>query len=66
MIRSGKDFDITVTRVAASNPLIKDSFTEVFQQSEWENKLANYEQYIQFILQVAVALFYLSAPAFGM
>lgn len=31
---SGKDFDITVTRVAASNPLIKDSFTEVFQQSE--------------------------------
>ncbi|XP_057537698.1 inositol monophosphatase isoform X2 [Amaranthus tricolor] len=31
---SGKDFDITVTRIAASNPLIKDSFTEAFRLAE--------------------------------
>nr|O49071.1 RecName: Full=Inositol monophosphatase; Short=IMP; Short=IMPase; AltName: Full=Inositol-1(or 4)-monophosphatase [Mesembryanthemum crystallinum]AAB92418.1 inositol monophosphatase [Mesembryanthemum crystallinum] len=31
---SGKDFDITVTRIAASNPLIKDSFVEAFKQAE--------------------------------
>jgi hypothetical protein len=33
-IRSGKDFDITSQRVAASNPLLKDAFVEVLQQSE--------------------------------
>ncbi|KAI6704651.1 hypothetical protein NL676_007613 [Syzygium grande] len=31
---SGKDFDITSQRVAASNPLIKDAFVEVLQQTE--------------------------------
>ncbi|KAL2253334.1 UNVERIFIED_CONTAM: Inositol monophosphatase 3 [Sesamum indicum] len=31
---SGKDFDITSQRVAASNPLIKDAFIEALQQSE--------------------------------
>lgn len=31
---SGKDFDITVTRIAASNPHIKDSFIEAFQLAE--------------------------------
>ncbi|XP_021766775.1 inositol monophosphatase-like [Chenopodium quinoa] len=31
---SGKDHDITVSRIAASNPLIKDSFTEAFRQVE--------------------------------
>ncbi|KAH9609601.1 hypothetical protein KSS87_014073 [Heliosperma pusillum] len=31
---SGKDFDITVTRIAASNALMKDSFVEAFQQAE--------------------------------
>ncbi|KAG6771028.1 hypothetical protein POTOM_022371 [Populus tomentosa] len=31
---SGKDFDITSQRVAASNPLLKDAFVEVLQQSE--------------------------------
>lgn len=31
---SGKDFDINVTRIAASNPLIKSSFIEAFQQAE--------------------------------
>jgi len=27
--RSGKDFDITSQRVAASNPLLKEAFVEV-------------------------------------
>ncbi|KAG8649149.1 inositol-phosphate phosphatase isoform X1 [Manihot esculenta] len=31
---SGKDFDITSQRVAASNPLLKDVFLEALQQSE--------------------------------
>ncbi|KAA8515609.1 hypothetical protein F0562_018780 [Nyssa sinensis] len=31
---SGKDFDITSQRVAASNPLVKDAFIEALQQSE--------------------------------
>ncbi|KAG6743527.1 hypothetical protein POTOM_052226 [Populus tomentosa] len=31
---SGKDFDITTQRVAASNPLLKEAFVEVLQQSE--------------------------------
>ncbi|KAJ6380609.1 hypothetical protein OIU77_029497 [Salix suchowensis] len=31
---SGKDFDITSQRVAASNPLLKDAFVEVLQQTE--------------------------------
>ncbi|KAF2306037.1 hypothetical protein GH714_009899 [Hevea brasiliensis] len=31
---SGKDFDITSQRVAASNPLLKDAFVEALQQSE--------------------------------
>ncbi|KAL3568784.1 hypothetical protein D5086_028674 [Populus alba] len=31
---SGKDFDITSQRVAASNPLLKEAFVEVLQQSE--------------------------------
>lgn len=31
---SGKDFDITAQRVAASNPLLKDAFVEALQQSE--------------------------------
>lgn len=31
---SGKDFDITVTRIAASNPLIKDSFTDAFNKAD--------------------------------
>nr|GEY26816.1 inositol-phosphate phosphatase-like [Tanacetum cinerariifolium] len=30
---SGKDFDITAQRVAASNPLVKDAFVEALQQS---------------------------------
>ncbi|KAL2941882.1 Inositol monophosphatase [Bienertia sinuspersici] len=30
---SGKEFNISITRIALSNPLIKDSFTEAFQQS---------------------------------
>ncbi|GAB2301002.1 Mitochondrial inner membrane peptidase complex subunit [Dionaea muscipula] len=29
---SGKEFDITVTRVAASNPLLKEAFVEAFEQ----------------------------------
>ncbi|KAK2967504.1 hypothetical protein RJ640_010145 [Escallonia rubra] len=31
---SGKEFDITSQRVAASNPLLKDAFIEALQQSE--------------------------------
>ncbi|KAL2923741.1 Inositol monophosphatase, partial [Bienertia sinuspersici] len=31
---SGKEFSILITRIASSNPLIKDSSTEAFQQSE--------------------------------
>lgn len=31
---SGKDFDITAQRVAASNPHVKDAFIEALQQSE--------------------------------
>ncbi|KAK7859173.1 inositol-phosphate phosphatase [Quercus suber] len=31
---SGKDFDITAQRVAASNPLLKDAFVEALQQPE--------------------------------
>ncbi|CAK9182248.1 unnamed protein product [Ilex paraguariensis] len=31
---SGKDFDITAQRVAASNPLLKDAFIEALRQSE--------------------------------
>ncbi|KAI3466513.1 hypothetical protein Pfo_023176 [Paulownia fortunei] len=31
---SGKDFDITSQRIAASNPLLKDAFIEALQQSE--------------------------------
>ncbi|XP_011095950.1 inositol monophosphatase 3 [Sesamum indicum] len=31
---SGKDFDITSQRVAASNPLLKDAFIEALRQSE--------------------------------
>ncbi|KAL9243462.1 hypothetical protein vseg_017347 [Gypsophila vaccaria] len=31
---SGKDYDITVTRIAAANPLIKDSFVDALQQTE--------------------------------
>ncbi|CAL5434441.1 unnamed protein product [Camellia sinensis] len=31
---SGKEFDITAQRVAASNPLLKDKFVEAFRQSE--------------------------------
>ncbi|KAG2688553.1 hypothetical protein I3843_09G102200 [Carya illinoinensis] len=31
---SGKDFDITAQRVAASNPFVKDAFVEVLRQSE--------------------------------
>lgn len=33
-IRSGKDFDITAQRVAASNPLVKDAFVEALRQLE--------------------------------
>lgn len=33
-VRSGKDFDITAQRVAASNPLVKDAFVEALRQSE--------------------------------
>ncbi|XP_011008975.1 PREDICTED: inositol-phosphate phosphatase-like [Populus euphratica] len=38
---SGKDFDITSQRVAASNPLLKDAFVEVLQQSERESNYYN-------------------------
>ncbi|KAK3218843.1 hypothetical protein Dsin_012813 [Dipteronia sinensis] len=31
---SGKDFDITAQRVAASNPLLKDAFVKALQESE--------------------------------
>ncbi|GMP75766.1 hypothetical protein CsSME_00032738 [Camellia sinensis var. sinensis] len=31
---SGKEFDITAQRVAASNPLLKDKFVEALRQSE--------------------------------
>ncbi|GAB4826493.1 Mitochondrial inner membrane peptidase complex subunit [Ancistrocladus abbreviatus] len=31
---SGKDFDITVTRIAASNPLLKDAFVDALKQAE--------------------------------
>lgn len=31
---SGKEFDITAQRIAASNPLLKDAFIEALQQSE--------------------------------
>ncbi|KAB5519073.1 hypothetical protein DKX38_023392 [Salix brachista] len=31
---SGEDFDITSQRIAASNPLLKEAFVEVLQQSE--------------------------------
>ncbi|XP_031130485.1 inositol monophosphatase 3 isoform X2 [Ipomoea triloba] len=31
---SGKDFDITAQRVAASNPLVKDAFIEALQKAE--------------------------------
>lgn len=35
VIRSGKDFDITSQRVAASNPILKDAFLQVLRQFEW-------------------------------
>lgn len=33
-VRSGKDFDITSQRVAASNPLLKDAFVKALLESE--------------------------------
>ncbi|GMH30269.1 hypothetical protein Nepgr_032112 [Nepenthes gracilis] len=30
----GEEFDITVSRIAASNPILKDAFVEAFQQSD--------------------------------
>lgn len=34
LFRSGKEFDITSQRVAASNPFLKEAFIEALQQSE--------------------------------
>lgn len=34
LIQSGKEFNITSSRVAASNPLLKDAFMAALQQKE--------------------------------
>jgi len=59
-IRSGKDFDITSQRVAASNPLLKDAFVEVLQQSEWESNYYNQGNHILVVQDNLVSLLIVS------